>query len=96
MVPILDLWLPIVVSSVFVFLASFILHMVLPYHHSDFKQMPSEAEVMDALRKFGIKPGDYIVPHPGGPAGMKSPAFIEKRNRGPVFLATVMKSGPGW
>ena len=94
MVPILDLWAPILVSAVLVFVASSIIHMVLPYHRSDFRAMPSEAEVMEALRKFGITPGDYIVPHPGGPQGMKSPAYQEKLVRGPVFSATVMPSGP--
>ena len=94
MVPILDLWLPIVVSAVFVFVASSIIHMVLGYHRSDFKQLPSESEVMDALRRFSIPPGEYVVPHPGGPQGLKSPAYKEKLVRGPVFFATVMKSGP--
>jgi hypothetical protein len=94
MVPILNLWLPIVVSAVFVFIASSIVHMLMPYHRSDFKQMSSEAEVMEALRKFGIKPGDYLVPHPGGPQGMKSPAYQEKISRGPIFTATFMPTGP--
>ncbi len=94
MVPILDLWQPILVSAVLVFVASSVIHMVLGYHRTDFRQMPSEAEVMEGLRKFGIPPGDYIVPHPGGPQGMKSPAYQEKLVRGPVFSATVMKSGP--
>ena len=94
MVPILDLWLPILVSAVLVFIASFITHMVLPYHHSDFKQIPSEAEVMDALRRFNIQPGDYSMPHPGGPAGIKSPAYKEKLARGPVFFGTFVPPGP--
>ncbi len=94
MVPILDLWLPILVSAVFVFVASSILHLVLGYHNSDFKPMPSENEVMDALRRFNIPPGDYAVPHAGGPQGLKSPAFQEKLARGPRFFATVLKPGP--
>jgi hypothetical protein len=94
MVPILDLWLPVVVSAVFVFVASSIIHMVLGYHRSDFRQLASESEVMEALRKFGIAPGDYIVPHPGGPQGMKSPAYQEKLVRGPVFFGTFVPSGP--
>ena len=48
---------------------------------------------MDTLRKFAIPPGDYLVPHAGGPAGMKSPAFKEKILRGPVIVMTVMKNG---
>jgi len=32
MVPIMSLWLPILLSAVFVFIASSIIHMVLGYH----------------------------------------------------------------
>ena len=38
MVSILALWLPILVAAVIVFVASSILHMVLPYHRSDYAQ----------------------------------------------------------
>jgi len=94
MVPILDLWLPIVASAALVFVASSIVHMALPYHKTDFRQMPSEAEVMEALRKFGIPPGDYVIPYAGSHNAIKSPAFKEKLVRGPVLSATVMKNGP--
>ena len=36
------LWLPILLSAVFVFVVSSILHMVLPIHRSDFKKLPDE------------------------------------------------------
>ena len=32
MIPLTDLWLPILLSTVIVFFASFIMHMVLSYH----------------------------------------------------------------
>jgi hypothetical protein len=44
MVSIPSLWLPILVSAIIVFLASWILHMFLPYHRSDFQKVPSEDE----------------------------------------------------
>lgn len=93
MVPLLSLWLPVLVSAVLIFIASFVIHMVLPYHRSDYRQVPAETDVMEALRKFGIPPGDYVVPHPGGPEGMRSPAFKEKMLRGPVIVMTVIKNG---
>jgi hypothetical protein len=34
MTPLSALWLPIVLSAVIVFVASSIMHMVLPYHHA--------------------------------------------------------------
>ena len=60
MVPVTSLWLPILVSAVIVFVASSIIHMVLPFHRKDYKPVPSEDGVMDALRRFGIPPGDYL------------------------------------
>jgi|SRR6266487_6983884 len=94
MVPIASLWLPILVSAVIVFIVSSIIHMVLPYHHTDFAKVPSEDQVMESLRKFNLPPGDYMLPRPDSMKGMKSPEFKEKMTRGPVAVMTVMKSGP--
>ena len=68
--------------------------MLLPIHKSDFRKLPDEDGVMDALRKAGVGPGDYMFPHAGSMADLKSPAFTEKRTRGPVASMTVMESGP--
>ena len=86
MVSIPALWLPILLSAVVVFLASFIIHMVLPYHRTDFKKLPSEDAVMEALRKFNIPPGNYVMPHPGSPEGMKRPEYTDKLAKGPVAM----------
>jgi hypothetical protein len=96
MVPITALWLPILLSGVFVFLASSILHMALKYHNSDYRKLPGEDDVMEAMRKAGVGPGDYMMPHGGGMEAMKDPAFVAKFTKGPVAVLTVMKSGaPG-
>ena len=94
MVSIPSLWLPILLSAVFVFVVSSIIHMALPYHRSDYRKVPAEDEVMEALRKFNIPPGDYMLPCPGSMEGMRQPAFTEKMTKGPVVVMTVMKSGP--
>jgi hypothetical protein len=94
MVPALTLWLPTIVSAVVVFVASSIMHMVLPYHRNDLRKLPKEDEVMDALRKFAIPPGDYAMPLAGSMEGMKSPEFVEKMKAGPVAFMTVRPSGP--
>jgi len=93
MVPLVSLWLPILLSAVFVFVASSIMHMVLRYHSSDFKTLPREDEIMAALRPFEIPPGDYAMPHAGSMEAMKSPAFLEKWKAGPVAFMTVIPSG---
>ena len=91
MVPVASLWIPIVLSAALVFVASALLHMVLTYHRSDFGPMPDEDRVMGLLREVGVGSGDYMVPHAATPEAMKDPAFVEKRERGPVAVITVFK-----
>ena len=94
MVHIMSLWIPVLLSAVLVFIVSSIIHMVLGYHRSDYKKLPSENEVLDALRKLSIPPGDYHFPRVDSMKAMKDPAFIERRTKGPVGFLTVMRSGP--
>lgn len=94
MVSVMSLWLPILLSAVIVFVASSIIHMLLPYHRNDFRKVPEEDQVMEALRKIGVPPGDYVIPSAGHPKEMKNPAFIERMTKGPVGFLTVIPSGP--
>ena len=87
-----QLWLPIVLSAVLVFVASSIIHMMLKYHASDYRTLPKESEVMEALRKFEIPPGDYMVPRAGSMEAMRTEEFKDKLKKGPVMVATVMPS----
>jgi len=80
-------------SAIIVFVASSILHMVLTYHRSDYGRVPAEDQVMEAFRKFGIAPGDYLIPCAGSPKMMKDPSFIEKMKAGPIVVMTVIKGG---
>jgi len=94
MVPVLSLWLPIVLSAVFVYIASSIIHMVLRYHRADMTALPHEDEAREALRRYDIPPGDYFTPWGGSMAAMKDPAFIAKMKEGPVALMTFVPPGP--
>jgi hypothetical protein len=89
MVPMTSLWIPVVLSAVIVFVASAIIHMVLPYHRNDLRKVPKEDELMDALRRLDLPPGDYLVPHAGSPEGMKKPEFVEKMKKGPIAVLTI-------
>ena len=93
MVPLSALWLPIVLSAVIVFVASSIMHMLLPYHHSDCSQLPDEDKLRAALRTAGVKRGLYMFPY-GSHKDMKSPAMQEKFKEGPVGFMTIFPSGP--
>ncbi|MFB3906741.1 MAG: hypothetical protein ACE15E_25180 [Acidobacteriota bacterium] len=94
MVPLTSLWLPILLSAVIVLVASAILHMVLPLHRNDLRKLPAEDEILEALRKFEIPPGDYMMPCPGSPKERNDPGFVDKMKKGPVALITVIPSGP--
>ena len=89
-----DLWLPILLSAVFVFVVSSIVHMVLPIHKGDYRKMPGEASVLEAMRARGVQPGEYMFPCPESMKDMCSPGMVEKYNQGPVGILTVLPSGP--
>ncbi len=88
-----SLWLPILLSAVAVFVVSSAIHMATPWHKGDYRKLPDEEKVMDALRSFGIPPGDYMIPRPSSRQEVSSGAFAEKMRKGPVLMATVMPSG---
>jgi len=91
MVSLTALVIPLLVSAVVVFIASSIIHMVLPYHKTDLRKLPDPQEdaVLDAVRRLDLLPGDYAVPHPGSMDRMKDPAFIARMKKGPLLLMTV-------
>src|SRR5262249_57274392 len=90
MTSLLELWLPILVSAVFVFIASSIIHTALPWHKSDYPKIPNEDKVMDVLRPLAIPPGDYMVPRCANQKDFKSPEFQEKLKKGPAMVVTVL------
>ncbi len=94
MVYLTSLWLPILLSAVIVFVVSSILHMVLPLHKNDYRKLPDEEKVMDALRAAGVVPGPaYHFPHCSHKE-MNTPEMQEKFKKGPVGLLTMFPSGP--
>jgi hypothetical protein len=95
MVELTSLVVPILVSAVIVFVASSVMHMVLPYHKGDFQSVPKADDVQAALRPFSIAPGDYFLPRPSSMADMKAPEYQERLKKGPVIVMTVMPNGQG-
>jgi len=89
-----QLWLPILLSGVFVFIASSILHMVLRFWHApDCKGFTNEDEVGAAMRKGNASAGLYMMPY-CTPEAMKDPATAEKFKTGPVAVIYLRKPGP--
>jgi hypothetical protein len=84
------LWLPILLASIIVFVASSIIHMAPLWHKSDYPRMPNEDAFRAAVGPLNIPPGDYMVPRAASSADMRSPEFLEKIEKGPVLVATVL------
>jgi hypothetical protein len=83
-----QLWMPILLSAVFVWFSSFILHMLLPMHKGECSGVPDEAKLNAALE--GVAPGMYMFPWCGTTmAEMKSPEYEEKQRVGPNGVLTV-------
>lgn len=94
MTPLASLWLPIVLSGIFVFILSSVLHMVLTsWHRSDFVHLTNQDAVMNAVRGLNLAPGDYMVPHPTSSEGIKSTEFTERVRKGPRMVFTILPAG---
>jgi hypothetical protein len=94
MVGLTSLWLPILLAAVVVFIASAIAHMVLPYHRSNFAGLPDEAEILELMRRKGLKPGNYHFPHVASMKECQNPEVIKRFEQGPNGLLFVTPNGP--
>jgi len=88
-----SLWIPVLVSAVAVFAISSILHMALKYHRADYKALPNEEAVREALGKGSVAPGLYMVPYCMDGKAMQDPAHKAKYEKGPVAVVTVIRNG---
>lgn len=88
---ILDLWMPIVVSAVFVWVFSALVWMVFPWHKSDFSKTTDEEAVRSSLK--GLLPGYYNVPHVIDQNALKDPEVRRKFDEGPLAFITIVPSG---
>ncbi|MEX2283010.1 MAG: hypothetical protein WEE89_11055 [Gemmatimonadota bacterium] len=60
MVSLNQLWLPILVSTMLIFMASAVMWMVMPHHRNDWQSMPNGERVQEMMK--GVAPGQYIYP----------------------------------
>jgi ABC-type antimicrobial peptide transport system permease subunit len=74
------LWLPILLSAAIVFVVSSVIHMLSPWHKSDYPQAPNEDKLRDAVRPLNIPPGDYMVPRAATREELRTPEFAAKMN----------------
>jgi hypothetical protein len=91
-----QLWLPMLLSAVFVFIASALINMLLKFWHSpDYRGFANEDEIAAAIRKSGaVGPGKYVIPYCTDPKQMQEPAMQEKFRQGPVAHVNLVATGP--
>ena len=88
-----ELWQPIVLSAVLVFVVSSVIHMATPMHKSDYRRLPGEPNVLSTMRGEAIPPGDYMFPFCDSMKEMGSEEMVKKFNEGPVGFMTVRPNG---
>lgn len=89
-----QLWLPIVLSAIGVFIASSLIHTVLKWHNADYRKLPNEDDVRLAINRGTPAPGLYIIPHCVDGKEMQSPELQKKFVDGPVATVVIRASGP--
>lgn len=91
-----QLWLPILLSSVFVFLASSIMWMALPHHKADIKVLPDEKALTEPLAKLNLPPGTYMWPNCQSGESQSSPKFKARMDAGPWGSINILGCKPNF
>ena len=89
-----ELWLPILLAAAAVFVVSSLIHVASPLHKSDYKPLPDEERVLEAMREAGLQRGGYAFPFASSMKEMAEEGFISKQNQGPVGFMQVLPNGP--
>jgi hypothetical protein len=91
---VLHLWLPILLSAVFVFVASSVIHMALKWHNPEYRGLPNEDQVREAINAGKPVPGQYVVPYCMDHKDLGKPEMARKFKDGPVALMWLKAPGP--
>ena len=79
----LDLWLPILLCGIALFIASFVSWVILPHHFGDYKKLDDEDGMMEKVRSMNLPAGNYMFPQAESKQAMSSPEYAEKYKQGP-------------
>jgi hypothetical protein len=89
-----SLWLPILISGIALFFASWVAWMFMPHHKTEWNRLPDEDAVMNALRAANIPPGQYTFPRPATHTEWNTEEFKAKIEAGPSG-SLVLSARPG-
>ena len=88
-----QLWLPIIATAIFIFIASSLIHMVFKWHNADYRKLGNEDEVRAAIRAGAPAAGQYVLPHCVDMKEMQGAVMLQKFTEGPVAVLTVRENG---
>lgn len=89
----ISLWLPIVVTTAVLFIASFLAWVVLPHHKPDYKRWPDEDALMRFVSESGAAPGEYLFPLIDQ-KDLKEDWAMGRYDRGPWGMVNVWPAKP--
>jgi hypothetical protein len=87
-----QLWLPIVVSAVLVFVLSAMTHMLVPYRQREWSRPAGQDALQAALK--GAAPGLYAFPVPAEPRERMKPEAMARWAAGPSGWLSLVPPGP--
>ena len=91
-----ELWLPILLTAVFVFIASSLIHMLFKWHNRDYHGFGNEDAIRAAINQGGApRPGIYFLPDMANCSKeqMQDPAFQARFAEGPVAKIIIRPAG---
>jgi len=97
-VHLVSLWLPILVSALVVFAASFLAWSVLPHHKPDITSLEhgQEQQLLEWAASAGIKSGVYMFPGCADAKRMRDPEFRKRWKAGPWGTLNLLKAPPSF
>lgn len=88
------LWIAVVLATFVVWMASFLLWAVLPWHNSDIKKTPDREGFDVSMRALNLEPGFYMEPQVVEGETMKSESFQKRYAEGPWVSVNVLPGRP--
>lgn len=87
-----QLWLPILLSAVLVFVYAAASHMALPWRRNEWRRITDFAAIQAALR--GLEPGLHAFPAAPDPRQQMTPEWMERWSAGPSGWLILAPPGP--
>jgi hypothetical protein len=84
-----DLWLPILLSAVAVWFASFLIWTMSRLHKNDWKGLPDENAFTAAIKGLAVPPGNYGFPYAADHKACRDPEYKKKWMEGPSGFISI-------